>query len=77
MAGSFTLPLDHVADIIGNNVQDHIAREIERVIHSHIDPVIKDIARRKTEELCERANVMVDKDYMNGRLNISVQFMSK
>lgn len=73
---SASMSLEHAATAIEKSVRSHIAAEIARVIHEHVDPFIEQMAEMKARELCEDVRVHMERSMADplGGMIVVVKF---
>lgn len=73
---SASMSLEHAATAIEKSVRSHIAAEVRRVIHEHVDPFIEQMAEMKARELCEDVRVHMERSMADpfGGMLVMVKF---
>lgn len=68
-------PMENACELIAANVVEQCRRQIETELRRHIEPLIKDIAASQAKALCERVDVMYQRDVREpGKLSVYVSF---
>jgi hypothetical protein len=79
MMSKLEIPAVDVANIVSTHIKSELTSYVEKTIHDHIDPVIKQMATDIAKQVCEDACVHVYKSNdMRGIVpNIVVEFVEK